>query len=226
MDMTWIPLTRSLKEGLLPQKQHVKGTPSLTIKDECCLCHLAIGGMQRAAVTAKTPLRIKSKEVSEMNYDTSMQDREILHLPQVLLMDRKRQVKGRARLESRLKIQEYRQPIRFFLQPLTTPTALYQACDFELLRLKHHTFLPSKSLSLKRLSLNPQSKAIACSQRTFPMVADPRHPTESTSATNESVLKVALDHGKASCSNTINVCIAVSVIAPGPHFCMAMQVLL
>ncbi|KAK6136153.1 hypothetical protein DH2020_030126 [Rehmannia glutinosa] len=32
----------------------------------------------------------------------------------------------------------------------------------------------------------------------FPMLADPRHPADSTSATNESVLKVALDHGKAS----------------------------
>ncbi|MBA0615743.1 hypothetical protein Godav_015856 [Gossypium davidsonii] len=32
----------------------------------------------------------------------------------------------------------------------------------------------------------------------FPMLADPRHPAESTSATNESVLKVALDYGKAS----------------------------
>ncbi|CAD5194632.1 unnamed protein product [Musa acuminata subsp. malaccensis] len=32
----------------------------------------------------------------------------------------------------------------------------------------------------------------------FPMLADPRHPAESTSATNESVLKVALDHVKAS----------------------------
>ncbi|MQL76942.1 hypothetical protein Taro_009335 [Colocasia esculenta] len=32
----------------------------------------------------------------------------------------------------------------------------------------------------------------------FPMLADPRHPAEATSATNESVLKVALDHGKAS----------------------------
>ncbi|KAI3512174.1 hypothetical protein L1887_19408 [Cichorium endivia] len=32
----------------------------------------------------------------------------------------------------------------------------------------------------------------------FPMLADPRHPAESTSATNESVLKVALDFGKAS----------------------------
>ncbi|KAK4431083.1 Pyruvate kinase, cytosolic [Sesamum alatum] len=31
----------------------------------------------------------------------------------------------------------------------------------------------------------------------FPMLADPRHPAESASATNESVLKVALDHGKA-----------------------------
>ncbi|PIN06013.1 Pyruvate kinase [Handroanthus impetiginosus] len=32
----------------------------------------------------------------------------------------------------------------------------------------------------------------------FPILADPRHPAESSSATNESVLKVALDHGKAS----------------------------
>ncbi|KAF1871670.1 hypothetical protein Lal_00020464 [Lupinus albus] len=31
----------------------------------------------------------------------------------------------------------------------------------------------------------------------FPNLADPRHPAESTSATNESILKVALDHGKA-----------------------------
>lgn len=32
----------------------------------------------------------------------------------------------------------------------------------------------------------------------FSMLADPRHPAESTNATNESILKVALDHGKAS----------------------------
>ncbi|KAG6412093.1 hypothetical protein SASPL_124760 [Salvia splendens] len=32
----------------------------------------------------------------------------------------------------------------------------------------------------------------------FPLLADPRHPAGSTNATNESVLKVALDHGKAS----------------------------
>ncbi|WRX12755.1 Pyruvate kinase [Theobroma cacao] len=32
----------------------------------------------------------------------------------------------------------------------------------------------------------------------FPMLADPRHPAESKNSTNESVLKVALDHGKAS----------------------------
>ncbi|KAG4910825.1 hypothetical protein JHK87_056941 [Glycine soja] len=31
----------------------------------------------------------------------------------------------------------------------------------------------------------------------FPMLADPRHPAESRSGTNESILKVALDHGKA-----------------------------
>ncbi|XP_015876451.2 pyruvate kinase 1, cytosolic isoform X1 [Ziziphus jujuba] len=32
----------------------------------------------------------------------------------------------------------------------------------------------------------------------FPMLADPRHPAESTNAANGSILKVALDHGKAS----------------------------
>ncbi|KAL6543514.1 hypothetical protein OROHE_010136 [Orobanche hederae] len=32
----------------------------------------------------------------------------------------------------------------------------------------------------------------------FPLLADPRHPAESTNATNDSVLKVALDHRKAS----------------------------
>ncbi|KAH9627063.1 hypothetical protein KSS87_023751 [Heliosperma pusillum] len=32
----------------------------------------------------------------------------------------------------------------------------------------------------------------------FPMLADPRHPADSNSATNETILKVALDHGKAS----------------------------
>ncbi|CAN6703688.1 unnamed protein product [Malus baccata var. baccata] len=31
----------------------------------------------------------------------------------------------------------------------------------------------------------------------FPMLADPRHPAETTGATNESILKIALDHGKA-----------------------------
>ncbi|XP_052199736.1 pyruvate kinase 1, cytosolic-like [Diospyros lotus] len=32
----------------------------------------------------------------------------------------------------------------------------------------------------------------------FPLLADPRHPAESTNSANESVLKVALEHGKAS----------------------------
>ncbi|XP_057798832.1 pyruvate kinase 2, cytosolic-like [Salvia miltiorrhiza] len=32
----------------------------------------------------------------------------------------------------------------------------------------------------------------------FPMLADPRHPAELSSSTNESILKVALEHGKAS----------------------------
>lgn len=31
----------------------------------------------------------------------------------------------------------------------------------------------------------------------FPMLADPRHPSDSSSASNETILKVALDHGKA-----------------------------
>eukprot|EP00246_Nothoceros_aenigmaticus_P009203 TRINITY_DN24575_c0_g1_i1.p1 TRINITY_DN24575_c0_g1~~TRINITY_DN24575_c0_g1_i1.p1 ORF type:complete len:159 (+),score=36.27 TRINITY_DN24575_c0_g1_i1:65-478(+) len=31
----------------------------------------------------------------------------------------------------------------------------------------------------------------------FPMLADPRHPSDSGSASNETILKVALDHGKA-----------------------------
>ncbi|XP_039022548.1 adenylate kinase 4-like [Hibiscus syriacus] len=39
-----------------------KGTQSLVIKDEYCLCHLATGDMLRAAVSAKTPLGIKAKE--------------------------------------------------------------------------------------------------------------------------------------------------------------------
>ncbi|TQD82559.1 hypothetical protein C1H46_031875 [Malus baccata] len=30
----------------------------------------------------------------------------------------------------------------------------------------------------------------------FPMLADPRHPAEATGATNESILKIALDHGR------------------------------
>ncbi|KAF7820225.1 pyruvate kinase [Senna tora] len=32
----------------------------------------------------------------------------------------------------------------------------------------------------------------------FPTLADPSHPAESKNATNESILKVALEHGKAS----------------------------
>ena len=51
---------------------------------------------------------------------------------------------------------------------LLDKNSVVKACDFKLLHLKHHTFLPSKSFLLKCLSFNPQSKAIACSQRTFP----------------------------------------------------------
>ncbi|XP_042466427.1 adenylate kinase 4-like [Zingiber officinale] len=42
-----------------------KSTQSLIIKDEYCLCHLATGGMLRAAVAAKTPLGIKAKEAMD-----------------------------------------------------------------------------------------------------------------------------------------------------------------
>ena len=41
-----------------------------------------------------------------------------------------------------------------------------------------------------------------------PMVVDPRHPAESLSTTNVSVLKVAFDHRKTSSSSTINASIA------------------
>ncbi|KAJ7549454.1 hypothetical protein O6H91_07G053800 [Diphasiastrum complanatum] len=42
-----------------------------------------------------------------------------------------------------------------------------------------------------------QARQILVVRGLFPMLADPRHPAESNSATNESILKVALDHGKA-----------------------------
>ncbi|KAL6310720.1 hypothetical protein AAG906_014296 [Vitis piasezkii] len=61
-----------------------------------------------------------------MNYDTSMQDRENSTPTSSTADGRKRQVKGRARPESRLKIQECRQPTRLSSEALTTPTALYQ----------------------------------------------------------------------------------------------------
>ncbi|XP_031381764.1 pyruvate kinase 1, cytosolic-like isoform X1 [Punica granatum] len=44
----------------------------------------------------------------------------------------------------------------------------------------------------------PQARQSLIVRGLFPMLADPQHPAESMSATNESVLKVALDHGKAS----------------------------
>ncbi|RCV37051.1 hypothetical protein SETIT_8G031600v2 [Setaria italica] len=47
----------------------------------------------------------------------------------------------------------------------------------------------------------------------FLMLVDPRHPAESTSAANESVLKVYLDHGKASGVMNFHDCVVVRQIA-------------
>ncbi|KAG5533101.1 hypothetical protein RHGRI_027362 [Rhododendron griersonianum] len=47
----------------------------------------------------------------------------------------------------------------------------------------------------------------------FPTLADPRHPAESTGGTNESILKVALDHGKAT-----------GVIKPHDHIVVCQKV--
>ncbi|KAI8539716.1 hypothetical protein RHMOL_Rhmol09G0204500 [Rhododendron molle] len=47
----------------------------------------------------------------------------------------------------------------------------------------------------------------------FPTLADPRHPAESTGGTNESILKVALDHGKAT-----------GVIKPHDHIVVCQRV--
>ncbi|XP_040956746.1 pyruvate kinase 1, cytosolic isoform X1 [Gossypium hirsutum] len=73
---------------------------------------------------------------------------------------------------------------------------------------KYRPTMPVLSVVIPRLKTNQlkwsfsgafeqarQSLIVRC---LFPMLADPRHPAESTSATNESVLKVALDYGKAS----------------------------
>ncbi|KAG6527302.1 hypothetical protein ZIOFF_009400 [Zingiber officinale] len=66
-------LLRRMKCASKPEKRLIligplgsgKSTQSLIIKDEYCLCHLATGGMLRAAVAAKTPLGIKAKEAMD-----------------------------------------------------------------------------------------------------------------------------------------------------------------
>nr|XP_029120129.1 adenylate kinase 4-like [Elaeis guineensis] len=42
-----------------------KGTQSPIIKNEYCLCHLVTSDMLRAAIAAKTPLRLKAKEAMD-----------------------------------------------------------------------------------------------------------------------------------------------------------------
>ncbi|XP_062006796.1 pyruvate kinase 1, cytosolic isoform X2 [Rosa rugosa] len=56
----------------------------------------------------------------------------------------------------------------------------------------------SRSLANFNVDVNAQARQSLLVRGLYPMLADPRHPAESTSSTNESVLKVALDHGKAS----------------------------
>uniref|UniRef100_A0A7C9E214 Pyruvate kinase n=1 Tax=Opuntia streptacantha TaxID=393608 RepID=A0A7C9E214_OPUST len=71
---------------------------------------------------------------------------------------------------------------------------------------KYRPTMPVLSVVIPRLSTNQlkwsfsgafEARQSLIVRGLFPMLADPRHPAESTSATNETVLKVALDHGKA-----------------------------
>ena len=82
--------------------------------------------MQRATVTAKTPLRIKSKEVSEMNYDTSMQDRGN-STPTSSTADGQKKAKSKEGPDWNpdLKFRSTGNLLGCPLQPLTMPTALY-----------------------------------------------------------------------------------------------------
>jgi pyruvate kinase len=70
---------------------------------------------------------------------------------------------------------------------------------------KYRPTMPVLSVVIPRLTTNQlkwsfsgafEARQSLIVRGLFPMLADPRHPAESTSATNESVLKVALDHGK------------------------------
>ncbi|KAK1299883.1 hypothetical protein QJS10_CPB13g01714 [Acorus calamus] len=72
---------------------------------------------------------------------------------------------------------------------------------------KYRPMMPVLSVVIPRLKTNQlrwsftgafEARQSLIVRGLFPMLADPRHPAESTSATNESVLKVALEHGKAS----------------------------
>ncbi|XWS66266.1 hypothetical protein CRYUN_Cryun05aG0184900 [Craigia yunnanensis] len=72
---------------------------------------------------------------------------------------------------------------------------------------KYRPIMPVISVVIPRLKTNQirwtfsgafEARQSLIVRGLFPMLADPRHPAESKNATNESVLKVALDHGKAS----------------------------
>lgn len=72
---------------------------------------------------------------------------------------------------------------------------------------KYRPTMPVLSVVIPRLKTNQlkwsftgafQARQMLIVRGLFPILADPRHPAESTSSTNESVLKVALDYGKAS----------------------------
>ncbi|XP_073044385.1 pyruvate kinase 1, cytosolic-like [Primulina eburnea] len=72
---------------------------------------------------------------------------------------------------------------------------------------KYRPTMPVLSVVIPRLKTNQlrwsfsgafEARQLLLVRGLFPLLADPRHPAESTNASNESVLKVALDHGKAS----------------------------
>lgn len=70
---------------------------------------------------------------------------------------------------------------------------------------KYRPPMPVLSVVIPRLKTNQlrwtfsgafQARQSLIVRGIFPILADPRHPAESTNATDESILKVALDHGK------------------------------
>ncbi|KAK7355268.1 hypothetical protein VNO80_14520 [Phaseolus coccineus] len=71
---------------------------------------------------------------------------------------------------------------------------------------KYHPTMPVISVVIPQLKTNQlrwtftgafEARQSLIVRGLFPMLADPRHPAESKSGTSESILKVALDHGKA-----------------------------